>query len=390
VYHEYDDKVYESQVLNDIGNTYYYLEEYDSAVLYLNDALELARETGSRDIEGTALTNLGKVYCRTGQYQKAISFTNSGLEIHKITGSQNKIVESLIDLGDIYNEIENYRLAINYFNRAIDLASEIGARESIRQGYFKRPVTYENLGAYRKSLDDFKAYKNAEDSIFDEKKSQQIEELRTIYETEKKEQELALKDNEIMLLEEQSKVNALRQVILVSGIVLLLVLASLLYFGMHQKLKRKQLEKDFVDNELAFKKQELTTHALHLANKNEILEDLKSQILELRKNGDQPQAYNSIVNTIKLNLQDDKNWENFKNYFDQVHKDFNAKVKQRYPEVTAYELRLMALLKMNLSSKEIANILNISNEGIKKARYRLRKKLNISSEESLSDLIVAL
>jgi DNA-binding CsgD family transcriptional regulator len=65
-------------------------------------------------------------------------------------------------------------------------------------------------------------------------------------------------------------------------------------------------------------------------------------------------------------------------------------VKDRYPEITSNELRLMALLKMNLSSKEIANILNITPEGIKKARYRLRKKMNISSDESLQGQIISL
>jgi DNA-binding CsgD family transcriptional regulator len=65
-------------------------------------------------------------------------------------------------------------------------------------------------------------------------------------------------------------------------------------------------------------------------------------------------------------------------------------VKARFPDITANELRLLALLKMNLSSKEIANILNISQEGIKKARYRLRKKLNIATEDSLQDLVLSL
>ena len=61
-----------------------------------------------------------------------------------------------------------------------------------------------------------------------------------------------------------------------------------------------------------------------------------------------------------------------------------------YPEVSTNDLRLMSLLKMNLSSKEIANILNISIEGVKKARYRLRKKLNLNTEESLQELVIEL
>jgi DNA-binding CsgD family transcriptional regulator len=61
-----------------------------------------------------------------------------------------------------------------------------------------------------------------------------------------------------------------------------------------------------------------------------------------------------------------------------------------YPEVSNNDLRLMSLLKMNLSSKEIANILNISVEGVKKARYRLRKKLNLNTEESQQELVIEL
>ncbi len=390
IYHQYNDKYYASQVLNDIGNTYYYLKKYDSAIAYLDKAVLLSREIKSSDIEGTALNNLGKVYSQLGEFSKSISLSEQALQIHEKTGSKNKIVESLADLGMVYNEMKLYRRAIQYFDQALELAIEIGVKENIRMAYYDRAISYEKLGNFQQALLDYKAYKNMEDSIFSETKSQQIEEMRTIYETEKKEQQIALQQNEIDLLEEKNKVNLLRQILLIAGIFLCIIIIGLVYFAMRQKVKRKQLEKEVIDKELEFKKQELTTHALHLANKNEILEDLKDQIIQLKKNGSQSGNFSSLVNTIKLNLQDDKNWENFSKYFEQVHKDFNSKIKRKYPQVTAHELRLMALLKMNLSSKEIANILNISNEGIKKARYRLRKKLNIGSEDSLNDLIIGL
>ena len=141
---------------------------------------------------------------------------------------------------------------------------------------------------------------------------------------------------------------------------------------------------------MAFKKKELTTHALHLAKKNEVLEGLKQKAKELKTNEASNNGYQQLIRTINFDLQDDNNWENFSRYFEQVHKDFNSNVKSKYPEVTSNELRLMALLKMNLTSKEIANNLKISPEGIKKARYRLRKKLDITTEESLQDLVLSL
>ena len=128
---------------------------------------------------------------------------------------------------------------------------------------------------------------------------------------------------------------------------------------------------------------------LNLARKNEVLETVKQKASAL-KSEQNHSGYQDLVRTINFDQQDDRNWENFIQYFEQVHKDFSANIKRKYPEITSNELRLLALLKMNLSSKEIANILNISPEGIKKARYRLRKKLNITTEESLQDLVLSL
>jgi DNA-binding CsgD family transcriptional regulator len=84
------------------------------------------------------------------------------------------------------------------------------------------------------------------------------------------------------------------------------------------------------------------------------------------------------------------NWDQFRNYFEAMHKNFNSNLMRNYPNVSYYNLSLMSLLKMNLSSKEIANILNISLGRVKKARYRLRKKLNLSKEDALQELVIEL
>lgn len=129
---------------------------------------------------------------------------------------------------------------------------------------------------------------------------------------------------------------------------------------------------------------------MHLAHKNEVLLDLKSQLEELKTDSKNARQYQKIINNINLDINNDSNWEQFRSYFEDVHKDFNSKVMRYYPDLSNNDLRLMSLLKMNLSSKEIANILNISVEGVKKARYRLRKKLNLNTEESLQELVIEL
>lgn len=160
------------------------------------------------------------------------------------------------------------------------------------------------------------------------------------------------------------------------------------FYGLKQKIQHNRLEREKLDAELEFKKKELTSHALHLAQKNKVLEELKQKVRDLQHVNHKPGNYKQLLQMINFNLHSDDNWDTFRKYFEEVHKDFNSTVKKKYPAITANELRLMALMKLNLSSKEIANLFNITQEGIKKARYRLRKKMNISSEESLDDLII--
>lgn len=192
-----------------------------------------------------------------------------------------------------------------------------------------------------------------------------------------------------MVLEQEAKINNQQRWLLGGGMSLSLLALGFGFYGFRQRTKKNKLEKEKVESELAFKKKELTTHALHLAKKNEVLENVKQKAAAL-KTSESGRGYQQLIQTINFDQQDDKNWENFIQYFEQVHKDFNRTVRERYPEVTKNELRLMALLKMNLSTKEIANILNISIAGVKKAGNRLRKKLEITPEESLEELVITI
>ncbi|MGD1945089.1 MAG: helix-turn-helix transcriptional regulator [Croceivirga sp.] len=126
-----------------------------------------------------------------------------------------------------------------------------------------------------------------------------------------------------------------------------------------------------------------------MAKKNEVLENVKRKAKDLKAQGD-AKGYQELIKTINFDQHDDKNWESFTQYFEQVHNDFAINVKKRYPEVTKNELRFMALIKMNLSSKEIATILNISTDGIKKARQRLRKKMGLSPNDSLENSVMTI
>ena len=362
------------------------LEQLSNAQKYFSESLEIATEIGNEEIKGNALIALAGVYRESEDLNKAKDFAERALEIHSKLGYKKSIAADLMELAKIGIANNNPEEALDHLNQTIQISSEIGAKDILSESLQLRYTIHKKQRNFTLALSDHEMFKSVNDSIFDKTKSQQIEELRTIYDTEKKEQQIALQEKEITVLEQKAEISTLQKILL-GG---LLVLSLIGFYGIRQRLKRNKLEKEKVDVELAFKKKELTTHALHLAKKNEVLEGLKQKAEELKANEESKKGYQQLIRTINFDLQDDNNWENFSRYFEEVHKDFNSNVKTKYPQVTSNELRLLALLKMNLSSKEIANILNISPEGIKKARYRLRKKLDITTEDSLQDLVLSL
>jgi len=385
VYKEQKDNVYLSKIHNDIGNAFFYLQKNDSAIYHLQTGLVLAKENGISETEGNALSILGKVFTKKEAYGKALAYLQESLKIHSTNNYAANIIATQNDIGHTYLQMHQPEKAIPFLTKSIQRATGEGPINDLKNAHKYRFEAYRELGQWRKAIEDQLSFQKLKDSIFNEKSAQQIEELRTIYETEKKEQQIAIQEQEITVLEQEASISNLQRILM--GIGLLLSLIG--FYAIRQKMKRNALEKEKIATELEFKKKELTTHALNIARKNEVLETVKQKAATLKLESNDA-AYKDLIHTINFDQQDDRNWENFIQYFEQVHKNFSANIKQKYPEITSNELRLMALLKMNLSSKEIASILNISAEGIKKARYRLRKKLNLTTEDSLQGLVLSL
>ena len=151
------------------------------------------------------------------------------------------------------------------------------------------------------------------------------------------------------------------------------------------------LKNEKLESEINFKNSELASSAMHLVKKGELITKLKSEILHVVKQIDNPQAIAELKKMIKTLNEDenmDEEWENFTMHFDKVHSDFVVTLKEKFPTITGNELKLCAYLRMNLSTKEIAQLLNISVRGVEISRYRLRKKLQISSDTNLFDFLI--
>ena len=153
------------------------------------------------------------------------------------------------------------------------------------------------------------------------------------------------------------------------------------------------LRNESLRNEMKFKNKELANATLHLIQKNKTLtylrEDLTRLIKTIPSDSPQKQNVNSLLKKINKDLKNEKGLELFNSYFDDVHQDFIARLKDKYPDLTPKELRLCAYLKMNISTKEIAPLMNISVRGVEISRYRLRKKLQLDHTTNLTDFLIS-
>ena len=153
------------------------------------------------------------------------------------------------------------------------------------------------------------------------------------------------------------------------------------------------LRNEKLQSEIDFKNSELATSAMHLVQKGEILAKLKSELTQLMKSIDDTSKVSEIKKIIKVVSEDekvDKDWEHFAQHFDKVHSDFMVILKEKHENITPNELKLCTYLRMNLSTKEIAQLLNITVRGIEISRYRLRKKLGIKTEVTLFDYLMSI
>ncbi|HTJ12979.1 MAG TPA: triple tyrosine motif-containing protein [Dinghuibacter sp.] len=152
-----------------------------------------------------------------------------------------------------------------------------------------------------------------------------------------------------------------------------------------------QLKNDKLETDVNFKNKELASVTMHLVQRGKLLSNIKEDLVRLQRHIDNPVGVQEFKKVIRLLNDDESNeedWEHFSIHFDQVHSNFLANLKGRFPSLTSTDLKLCAYLRMNLSSKEIAQLMNISLRGVEISRYRLRKKLLIPTDANLYDYLI--
>jgi DNA-binding CsgD family transcriptional regulator len=150
----------------------------------------------------------------------------------------------------------------------------------------------------------------------------------------------------------------------------------------NEKLILEKIQKD----------KELANTTMEIIQKSKILTQLKEELKSIKKDKNPvaiQNAINTVIKRIDKNIDSENQWEVFERHFEDVHEAFLKRLKENYPDLTPRELKLCAYLRLNISSKEIAELMNISVRGVETGRYRLRKKLNLRQDSNLTEFILA-
>jgi hypothetical protein len=153
------------------------------------------------------------------------------------------------------------------------------------------------------------------------------------------------------------------------------------------ELKIQEYEKHILELELQTKSTEVTGKSFSIAKQSEMIEKIQD-ILE--NEPDFNKLKSELKKAIKINALNKHEWETFETNLNQIHNEFIINLSKKYPNLTSKDIKLCIYLKMNLSSKEIAPMMNISFRGVELQRYRLRKKLNLIQDENLSQFLLTI
>ncbi len=160
------------------------------------------------------------------------------------------------------------------------------------------------------------------------------------------------------------------------------------------KEKINELERQKLETEVQFKNQELAAATMNLLQKSEMMSSIQASLEKMKKqngkNEDIYQEINRLLKLVKSENDIDQDWERFSVHFDQVHSDFLKRLGEYHPNLSPNDYKLSAYLRMNLSSKEIAALMNISIRGVEAGRYRLRKRLELDGGENLTEYLIRL
>lgn len=371
-----------------LGNAYYLKKEYFKAIDHLEESIELEESIDSQHPSPLTLINLGNCFLETGQPDQAMEFYTMAQSIATTTKDEYALATAHLVLGKFNNRYGDYSKALENGFKSMELSRKSNNYQALQLAYEHLYETHKYLKNYQASLQYLELKQTIADSLEIQESDAAIKNLENSFALQKQASDLELMKVEKAKLWYQSKAqlaqNRLLFLLLISiGIVFLTFVVVFIITHKANKAKQK------LTHETAeMRNRELTNLALYVKQRSLFIDVVRSDLKSIRDSRNETNRTKLISDLfIKVGQYGgvDNGDDQLKKSIELSSRDFSQRLKDKYPDLTDYESRLAQLLRMNLSSKEIAVLLDITPHSVNISRYRLRKKLKLNRDDSLTE-----
>ncbi|HEX2935235.1 MAG TPA: tetratricopeptide repeat protein [Bacteroidales bacterium] len=359
---------------------------YTKAQALVDSFIPPLKETNNLFLLAQSHCYVGALYLDLKDYKKAKAYIHKASEYDNQFGNKRSLMITKLNLAQVHLDAGENDSAIVVLKGLLDLNQQLKSMKYADMIYYNLAYAYEQKGDYKSALDYCNRFIMVNDSVVQELTNRKLLEMQTKYEVD-------IKNEQIKLLEKEKQLTQQRYISLAIGLLLILLVSLYIIGHKHRKAKEKQLryetEIQEATDKIGTKQRELTLKAMQIAQQENSLSFLRDQLESF--NAEHPESQESMQGLLsRINLQLKQNaFNDFERYFIEVHPEFYSKLKRKYEELSQNELRVCALLRLNLSSKQIADITGRSVRSVESTRTNIRKKMGLTLQDNLFEAISA-
>lgn len=386
-------------VANERGQVYEKLKKYALAQTEFQQALTLSKEVDDLYLLTTNYLDLGHIYASQGDFDMAKKYVDSSLQYSEKLGIPIFSGEIALLRTQILSKEGNIPGAIDVLRQNVGYLESQNLQESKLEAYAALYRLYKSSNDLPNSLTYYERYSQLRDSLREKLQNSKLNVLRVEHNYNQLVSTLENTETQLALANEAKRRVALRNTFLVIGGLLVLLFAIFMFLrekklnsarrmALESKQEVLKLKQEALDNEVTFKNKQITNFAIHISEKNELLEKIKIKLKKIKVTND---TYKEMVNDTLhfINNDIEQNKEKIQLYqnVNETNDSFGAKIDNLYSNLSDKEKKVAIMLRLGQTSKQIALQLNISAASVDNYRYSLRKKMEIPKGQSLKVFI---
>lgn len=365
---------------------------FDKALYYANKGLELANQEKDYNNLLSFNANIGEAYSSINLPDSALHFYTIAKGYIDNVHSPIIHAELFVGIGNVYARNKKYDSARHYLQKAIKISKEIQSLSCESDAYLKLSEIDSAQGNSGLALSHYRRGIALRDSIWNRESKSRISELEIKYESDK--QKLLINN-----LEQENKFIKYVNIWVIASIVLFVFAAVILLAFLRkrniineQKLIIQKQENAQFQSKLEANKQELTGKALTIVKLEEVIKQFRAELCLLmpQVNDGSARKIKEALSTIDSNAKGQHMWKEFESRFNELNDGFINKLTTLHPSLSPAEIRLCAMLRMQLSSKEIAELSNRSPRTVEYTRTNIRKKMGLNPGDNLTKHLLSI